>query len=72
MRKDTGTSELAVKCVCGFEAWASDEELIVIVQEHGIEAHNVSVTYERALEMVRPASPDPSGGYDKPRALAHT
>ncbi|MFZ0128611.1 MAG: DUF1059 domain-containing protein [Candidatus Dormiibacterota bacterium] len=57
MAQDTRTSELGVKCGCGFEVWGTEEELILMVQEHGIEAHNVHVTYEHVLEMVRPATP---------------
>jgi predicted small metal-binding protein len=56
--QDIRKSELAVTCVCGYEAWGSEEELVPIVQEHGIESHNVKVTYERALEMMRPGTSD--------------
>ena len=70
MGQHTGTSELAVKCLCGFEAWATEDELIVIVQEHGIEAHNVNVTYERALEMMRSESSDATAENSITRAVA--
>ena len=52
----TRTSELGVKCVCGFEACGTEEELILIVQEHGIEAHNATFTREHVVDMVHPAS----------------
>ncbi len=58
MGQHTGTSAMAVKCLCGFEAWATEDELIVIVHEHGIEAHNANVTYERVFEMLRSESSD--------------
>ena len=70
MGQHTGTSELAVKCLCGFQAWATMDELIVIVQEHGIEAHNVNVTYERVVEMMRSESSDATAEHSMLRASA--
>jgi predicted small metal-binding protein len=49
------TTELVVTCDCGFEARGSEQELIPIVQEHGIDAHNMTVTVEQVLAMARPA-----------------
>ena len=55
--QDSSTAELFVKCDCGFEVRGTIEELIPIVQEHGIEAHNATVTDEQLLGSVRPAWP---------------
>lgn len=57
MGQDTVTPELLVRCGCGFEAQGIEGELILIVEEHAIEAHNVQVTDERVLAMMRPALP---------------
>jgi predicted small metal-binding protein len=57
----TRTSELTVTCDCGFEACGTGEELILIVQEHGIEAHNVNMAFEHVLAMVRPAPLEATG-----------
>ena len=53
MSEDPATTELVVRCACGFEARASEEDLIVIVQEHGLEAHNMTVTIEQVLARLR-------------------
>lgn len=55
MGLNTVQPELLVRCDCGFEAQGIEGELILIVEEHAIEAHNVDVTYERVLAMMRPA-----------------
>jgi predicted small metal-binding protein len=47
--QNTTTPELLVRCGCGFEAQGIEEELILIVEEHAIEAHNVEVTEEQVL-----------------------
>ena len=57
MGQITVTPELLVRCGCGFEAQGILEELILIVEEHAIEAHNVQVTEEQVLASMRPALP---------------
>lgn len=47
--------ELVVRCDCGFEARGDEQKLIPLVQKHGREAHNMSVTREQVLAMARPA-----------------
>lgn len=47
--------ELLVRCDCGFEARGYEQTLIPLVQKHGREAHNMSVTREQVLAMARPA-----------------
>ena len=55
MGQNTTTPELLVRCGCGFEAQGIEEALILIVEEHAIEAHNVQVTDEQVLaSLVRP------------------
>jgi predicted small metal-binding protein len=55
------TPELLVRCGCGFEAQGNKEELILIVEEHAIEAHNVPVIEERFLAGVSSALPSLGG-----------
>jgi len=47
--------ELVVRCECGFEACATEANLVPIVQRHGRESHNMDVTREQVLAMARPA-----------------
>ena len=47
--------ELLVRCDCGFEARGSEERLIPVVQKHGIDAHNMTVSREQVLAMAKPA-----------------
>lgn len=55
MNQKAKTRELVVTCDCGFEARGTEEELIPIVQQHGIDAHNMKVTDEQVLALARPA-----------------
>jgi predicted small metal-binding protein len=57
MGQNTMTPELLIRCDCGFEARGPEEALILIVEEHAIEAHNVKVTDEQAVARVLPAHP---------------
>ncbi len=57
MGQNTVTPELLVRCGCGFEARGIEEELVLIAEEHAIEAHNVRVTEEQVLTSMRPALP---------------
>ncbi|HLQ61387.1 MAG TPA: DUF1059 domain-containing protein [Candidatus Acidoferrales bacterium] len=50
-----GAAILVVRCECGFETRGTEEELIPVVQRHGVEAHNMKVTREDVLAMARPA-----------------
>jgi predicted small metal-binding protein len=65
--QNTTTPELLVRCGCGFEAQGIEEALILIVEEHAIEAHNVQVTDEQVLASLSPA---PSLGEDGLRETA--
>ena len=55
MSQEARGNELVVRCDCGFEARGSEQELIPIVQKHGMDAHNMKVTREQVLAMARPA-----------------
>ena len=55
MSQEARATELLVRCDCGFEARGSENELIPIVQQHGLDAHNMQVTREQVLAMARPA-----------------
>ena len=53
MTDETRPGELVVRCECGFEVRGAEEELIVAVQKHGREAHNMEATREQVLAMAR-------------------
>ncbi len=55
MSQEAGATELVVRCDCGFEARGTEQELIPLVQRHGLDAHNMKVTREQVLAMARPA-----------------
>jgi predicted small metal-binding protein len=54
MGDETKPVELVVHCECGFEATGQQAELILVVQKHGREAHNMEATPEQVLAMARP------------------
>jgi predicted small metal-binding protein len=43
---------LRVRCVCGWEATGSEDELIVAATEHGERVHNMRPTREEVLAMI--------------------
>ena len=45
----------SVKCDCGWSFTGDDDELVVAVQQHGRDAHNMDVSREQALAMAEPA-----------------
>ena len=55
MSQEARSTELVVRCDCGFEARGEEEMLVALVQKHGVEAHNMQVTREQVLAMARPA-----------------
>ena len=55
MSNDAERGELVVKCECGLEMRGQEAELIVQVQQHGRDAHNMDATREQVLAMARPA-----------------
>lgn len=55
MSQEARSTELVVRCDCGFEARGDERKLVPLVQEHGLEAHNMQVTREQVLAMARPA-----------------
>ena len=46
---------LIVRCDCGFEARAEEDELVPAVQKHGRDVHDMDVTREQVLAMANPA-----------------
>jgi predicted small metal-binding protein len=55
MSQESKATELLVRCDCGFEARGTEQQLVPIVQKHGLDAHNMKVTPEQVLAMARPA-----------------
>ena len=55
MGQEVKTTQLVVRCDCGFEARGTEQELVPVVQQHGADAHNMRVTREQVLAMARPA-----------------
>lgn len=55
MSEDTKPGELVVRCDCGFEARGTRDELVLMVRQHGVDVHNMTVTDEQVLAMARPA-----------------
>jgi predicted small metal-binding protein len=51
---------MLVRCVCGWEATGTEDELVAATQEHGRRIHNMLATREEVLAMVVP------GGAEKP------
>ena len=49
------TSDLLVRCDCGFEVRGPAETLVPAVIRHGLEAHNMKVSREQVLEMAQRA-----------------
>ncbi len=55
--QNTTTPELLIRCDCGFEERGPEEALVLIVEEHASEAHNVKMSDEQALARVLPTHP---------------
>ena len=53
--QETSVVKLVVSCDCGFETKGTEEEIVPVVQKHGIDAHNMKVTRDQVLAMARPA-----------------
>jgi predicted small metal-binding protein len=48
------TTQLVVKCECGFEARGTGDEVVPAMQRHGLEAHNMEATREQVLARAQP------------------
>ena len=44
-----------VRCDCGWEARAPEDELVRQIQEHAREVHGLQVTRDQAIAQARPA-----------------
>jgi hypothetical protein len=49
------TSKKIVKCACGVEWRGTDAQIVPLVQQHGLDVHNMAVTPEQVLAMAVPA-----------------
>jgi predicted small metal-binding protein len=47
---------LVVHCACGVVMRGTESELVVIVQKHALESHNMKTTREEVLSRARPES----------------
>ncbi len=47
---------LVVHCACGVIMRGTKNELVVIVQKHALESHNMKTTREEVLSRARPES----------------
>jgi predicted small metal-binding protein len=52
---------MRLRCVCGWEASGSEDDLIVAATDHGEQVHNMRPTRDEVLAMVvtDSATPDP-------------
>jgi hypothetical protein len=62
------TTNLTVRCVCGWEVVGPEDVLVAATQEHGRRVHNMAATREEVLAMVVPA--DEAGRTAAPDAAA--
>jgi predicted small metal-binding protein len=49
------TAEWYVRCDCGWEARAPEDELVRLIQQHASGAHGLEVSKDQALAQARPA-----------------
>jgi predicted small metal-binding protein len=54
MSKESPQGVLVVECACGILMRGRAEELVLIVQKHAFESHNMRVTREDVLSRARP------------------
>jgi predicted small metal-binding protein len=56
MSKQPRAGVLVVHCACGVVMRGTESELVVIVQKHALESHNMKTTREEVLSRARPES----------------
>jgi predicted small metal-binding protein len=54
MSKQSPEGVLVVECACGILMRGKAEELVLTVQKHAFESHNMKVTREDVLSRARP------------------
>jgi predicted small metal-binding protein len=54
MSKEGQRGVLVVQCACGILMRGKAEDLVLIVQKHAFESHNMKVTREDVLSRARP------------------
>ena len=56
MSKPPRNALLVVHCACGVVMRGTENELVLIVQKHALESHNMKTTREEVLSRARPES----------------
>jgi predicted small metal-binding protein len=56
MSKQPRDGVLVVQCACGVIMRGTESDLVVIVQKHALESHNMKTTREEVLSRARPES----------------
>ena len=56
MSKQLRSAVLVVHCACGVVMRGTKSELVLIVQKHALENHNMKTTREEVLSRARPES----------------
>lgn len=46
---------LEVTCMCGFQARGTEDEIVALMQEHGLADHGAASSREKILSMATPA-----------------
>ena len=53
-----GDAELRVRCVCGWEASGTEDEVVAATIDHGVRVHNMTATRDDVLAMA--VKPEPA------------
>ncbi len=56
MSQDQRNGVLVLECACGVVMRGTETELVLIVQKHAREAHNMKATRDEVLSRARPES----------------
>ena len=56
MSKQPRDAVLVLTCACGVVMRGTESELVLIVQKHALESHNMNATREEVLSRARPES----------------
>jgi predicted small metal-binding protein len=49
-----GKKELVVRCECGFETRGTEDQIVLALQKHAGESHNMKVTRDQVLARAQP------------------
>jgi hypothetical protein len=50
-----------VTCMCGYQARGTEDEVVLLIQEHGVADHGRASPREKILELVVPVDPGVGG-----------